>query len=149
MKIITVGGKDYKLEFSFGAAENKDIVQRMFNFTSGAYILKGGNNMAEAVLNGTSDMISDIAETCVSAFHAGCIDNNPITMDEARELTRAYIKENKTNYRKLFEEIKTWMEEDGFFDLSGINDMLTEMSVSIEEQVKKTTKTNRKSTGTK
>ncbi len=148
MKEITVGGKDYKLEFTFDAAEDKNLVQRMFNFMSGAYILKGGKNMAQAVLDGVSDMISDIASVCVVAIHAGCIANNPVSMDEAKKITRGYLKENNSNYRKLFEEIKTWMEEDGFFDLSGINDMLNEMNKSIEEQVENSKKP-KKSTGTK
>ena len=31
MKAITVNGNEYKLEFGFDAAENKDIVQKMEN----------------------------------------------------------------------------------------------------------------------
>ena len=40
MKEITVNGNDYKLEFSFEAAERKDFVSMMFRIVSGAALLE-------------------------------------------------------------------------------------------------------------
>lgn len=40
MKEITVNGNDYKLEFSFEAAEKKDFVSMMFRIVSGAALLE-------------------------------------------------------------------------------------------------------------
>lgn len=59
-------------------------------------------------------------------------------MNEAKELTRAYITEKRKTdksygYRTLFEEIKKAMEDDGFFELSGITTMLEEMANNVEE----------------
>ena len=53
----------------------------------------------------------------------------------AQEVKRVAIletvdKENKISYRKLFEDIKTCMEDDGFFDLSGLTEMMEEMNSS-------------------
>ena len=39
MMNINVNGKEYKVEFSFGAAECKEIVQKMFSVVNGSYLL--------------------------------------------------------------------------------------------------------------
>ena len=40
---LKIGEKEYKLEYSFEAAEYKEVVQKMFNIVSGAYyVLKNG-----------------------------------------------------------------------------------------------------------
>lgn len=139
MMIINAEGKEYKIEFSFGAAECESIVQRMFAFVSGSYLLaETDKNAVQGMFDGLTNMISDIPKTCITAVYAGCLDNNPVTMDEAKNLTRAYITEKrKTNkgygYKDLFEEIKKAMEDDDFFGLSGITAMIEEMNKNIEE----------------
>ena len=47
------------------------------------------------------------------------------------------MKENKLNYAALFEEIKECMEEDDFFELSGITKMLEDMETNIEAEEQK------------
>ena len=49
---------------------------------------------------------------------------------------RAYMRENKISYAKLFKDIQEWMKEDGFFDLSGLNDMIAEMYPETLEEKK-------------
>jgi hypothetical protein len=39
MMNINVNEKEYKVEFSFGAAECKEIVQKMFSVVNGSYLL--------------------------------------------------------------------------------------------------------------
>lgn len=139
MMNINVNGKEYKVEFSFGAAECKEIVQKMFSVVNGSYLLaQTDKSVAQASFDGLANMTADVPEICILAIYAGCIDNNPVTMDEAKELTRAYITEKRKTdksygYRTLFEEIKKAMEDDGFFELSGITAMLEEMANNVEE----------------
>lgn len=139
MMNINVNGKEYKVEFSFGAAECKEIVQKMFAVVNGSYLLaQTDKSVAQASFDGLANMTADVPEICILAIYAGCIDNNPVTMDEAKELTRAYITEKRKadksyGYRTLFEEIKKAMEDDGFFELSGITAMLEEMANNVEE----------------
>ena len=76
------------------------------------------------------------------------IENNPVGEDEAKELMKQYMKENKLSFYRLFEDLKKYMEEDGFFDLSGLTETLEKMSDAAEEQVKKIQK-GKKSTSTK
>lgn len=163
MKTITIdNNQDYILKFTFEAAENKELVQKMFNVLSGAYLVKHGGGLkdadsdmsaASAMIDGVSEMVSEIPHICVTAFYAGLLEENPLSRDEAKTLMRSYMKENKISYRKLFEEIKQCMEDDGFFDLSGLTEMLDEMNQSIEKQAEKMPKEpqdhKKKSTSTK
>lgn len=139
MRVLNINGKEYKLEYSFEAAEYKDVVQKMFNVLSGAYyVLK---NTADAndeisakigVITGITEMVSDIPGIVKTAFYAGLLENHNVSVDEAKTLMRSYLVENKMSYNKLFEEIKACMEDDGFFDLSGINEMIAQMEMESQ-----------------
>lgn len=157
MKQITINGKDYKLEFSFEAAEYHEIVQRMFNLVSMAPVLKRtasietDDDAAVAMVDGSAEMVGMIPETVKEAFYAGLLENHEgITKQEAKELMKSYMKEHKLSFAKLFEEIRQCMEDDDFFDLSGINDMMEKIGAAAEEKTEKVTKMpTKKSTSTK
>ena len=60
------------------------------------------------------------------------------------------MKENKINFRKLFDDIKACMEDDGFFELSGLMAMLETMNQTENKKTPKTPQDHKKkSTGTK
>lgn len=142
MKTITVNSNEYKLEFSFEAAEYKDIVQKMFKVLSGAYVVEESKDMqnptTKDIINGTANMIGDTADICVTAFYAGLLENNPLSHEEAKTVMRDYMKENKLSYKKLYDELKNCMETDGFFDLSGLNDMIQQMYGTAPEATAQT-----------
>lgn len=151
MKTITVNDKEYKLEFSFEAAEYKDIVQKMFKVISGAYIVEEAKDMdnptSMEIINGTANMIGDTADVCKTAFYAALLEHNPLTYEAAVKVMREYMKSRKLSYKKLNDELRKMMEDDGFFALSGLDDMMIQMYGSQSPAVTK--KNNRKSTGTK
>lgn len=157
MKNLTINGIEYILEYSFSAAEHKETVQKMFNIVSGAYILKQAQkadkeDIANAMFDGTSEMVADIPNIVKTCFYSGLLENHNLKEDESYELMKSYMKENKISYKKLFDDIKECMEDDGFFDLSGLTEMMEEMNKSIEEETpkKKTLQDHKKkSTGTK
>ena len=136
MKNITVNGKEYTLEFSFEAAERKEVVQDMFNILSGTYIIKSpgkSKSMATSMFDGVSEMVADIPRITRDAFFAGLLENHKLSAAEAKEIMKSYMKENKLTYNDLFEEIKVCMEDDGFFDLSGITKMIQTMNQTIQK----------------
>ncbi len=132
MKTVTINGKNYNLEFSFAAADESNLIQSMFKIVSGAYLFFNGEkgaSVATVMLNGTAGMVGDLPKVCKQAFFAGLKEyHENITFDEAVELMKSYMKESKLNFNSLFIELKTQMEEDGFFELIGITEMLEEMS---------------------
>lgn len=157
---LKIGEKDYTLEYSFMAAEHNETVQKMFNVVSGAYLIKKTNltgdnkeDIASAMIEGTGEMVADIPHIVKTAFYSGLLENHDVSQEEAYTLMKQYMKENKISFKKLFDDIKKCMEDDGFFDLSGLTEMMEEMNKSVETQTKKRTpKTpqdhKKKSTGT-
>lgn len=146
MKTIKIGGKEYTLEFTFEAAECKDLVQSMFNVLSGAYLVRHANvddetesEKMKAMVDGSSEMVADIPRICRIGFYAGLLENNMVSVDEAKELMKQYMKENKLSFYRLFEDLKEWMEDDGFFDLSGLNDMIQKMGDAVENATQEQT----------
>lgn len=152
MKEITVNGNDYKLEFSFEAAERKDFVSMMFRIVSGAALLEDAADMENPtpkdMINGTINMVSDIPHICRTGFFVGLMENNPLSETEAKALMKSYMKENKIGYADLYEDLRKCMEEDGFFELSGITKMLNQMAEN-QKQRKVPQDHKQKSTGTK
>lgn len=156
MRTIKVNETEYTLEYSFASAEHKETVQKMFNVVSGAYLVKQITNenanaeaMASAMIDGTSEMVADIPNIVRTAFYSGLLENHSVSEAEAYEIMKAYMKENKISFRKLFEDIKACMEEDGFFDLSGLTEMLQEMNTEMQTVKAPKTTSKKKSTGTK
>lgn len=154
MKTIEINGKEYVLEYSFAAVEHKGTVQKMFNIVSGAYLVKDvpfdekegdennkeetGKNAVESMINGVGEMFAEVPHIVKTAFYSGLLENHSdITEDEAYQLMKQYMKENKISFSKLFEDIKECMENDGFFDLSGLNEMMENVAQGIAEKQKK------------
>lgn len=139
MKTIKIGEKEYKLEFTFEAAQCKDVVQSMFSIMSGAYFIRNGmqkKTVATAMIDGTTEMVADVPAIARNAFYAGLLEHNPVSEEYAKQLMKQYMKENKLSFTGLYEEIKQCMEDDGFFDLSGITEMVQQMNQSTEEQIR-------------
>ena len=159
MKTIEINGQKYDLEFTFEAADEKGLVQSMFKIVSGAYFFENGSKktMAAAMINGTSEMVADLPYISKLAFYAGLKEHNGgITYDAAVELMKSYMKENKLSFNAIFQLLKTQMEEDGFFDLTGIVEMMEAMNKTEDEEQEKPAKQPKtpkdhlkKSTGTK
>lgn len=140
MKTIKIGENEYKLEFGFDAVEIGDLIQKMFEVKSGMYVIRSaqaGNNIAVATLDGTSQLLATIPKICVLAIYAGCLEHNPVSMDEAKTLLKKYIKQEKKSCTDVYNEIiYPCMEDDGFFSMSGIDKMIDSMNQATEEMEK-------------
>lgn len=138
---ISIKDKQYKLEYTFEAVRHKALLKMMFDIMSGAYTTKkilaiqneNEANAVVAMLDGTSDMVADIPEITEIAFYAGLLENNPVDKAEAKSLMKQYMIDNKLSFNALYTQIKECMENDGFFDLSGINEMLEQMNKAMTE----------------
>ena len=149
MKKITINGKEYTLEYSFDAAEDRDCVQAMFKILSGAYVARravavdknDSIGAGSAIIDGMSDQVTEIPHVVNVAFSAGLLENHEgITKDESKNLLRTYMKETKTSYMGMYELIRDCMEEDDFFDLSGLTEMIQAMNNAATEKTEKITK---------
>lgn len=145
MRTINIGETEYTLEYTFAAAEHNQTVQKMFDLMSGAYIFKQAENPSKmteaestkAMINGTGAMVADMPHVVKTAFYSGLLEHHEdIDEKESYKLLKQYMRENKFSFVKVFNDIKECMEEDGFFDLSGLTEMLEEMNKGIEEDLK-------------
>ena len=86
----------------------------------------------------------------LSCMLVPCGRKNAKKEQEAYEIMKAYMKENKISFKKLFDDIKACMEDDGFFDLAGLTEMVEEMNKETEQpKAKKTPQDHKKKqTGT-
>lgn len=157
MRILTIGGKEYKIEFSFDAAEYKACVDKVFKVVSGGYIMKRGitgeegkAEMAEAMMDGPADMISDMASLSITCFYAGLLENTPVKDEKAaKQLFKQFVKENpdddRASFLGMYEFLKGCMEEDGFFKLTGLDKYLKDMSEAMEKAAKEVEKGTKQS----
>lgn len=145
MKQITINNKTYTLEFSFKAVKHKKLLKMMFDVMSGSYtakkVLQAGNdnpiNALIATFDGSSDMVADIPEICETSFYAGLLENNDVSEEEAFDLMKQYMIDNKLSFKSLYDELRKCMEDDGFFDLSGLNETISQAQKIQEEMEKK------------
>lgn len=150
MRTLNIGSKEYIIEFSFEAAEYKDCVDKAFKILSGAYLMKRSAaaeqdkaSVAAAYVDGTADMVSDIPSVSMTFFYAGLLEHNPVEDEKAaRALFKQFMKENpedeKASFFGLYEFLKTCMEEDGFFKLTGLDKMIAQMNAAAAAQVERT-----------
>lgn len=143
---IKINGKDYKIEYSFAAAENNQLLENMFKVASQSYIMnelskaKTEEDANMAIFNGSAKMIADVPKIAQIAFISGFDEyHNDLSIEDRKELLKAYIKAEKLSLRGLFDRVKEWMETDGFFDLTGLNETVQEMTENIEKAVAEVT----------
>ena len=138
MKSFVINDKEYKLEYSFEASICNEFLESMFKVITGAYmVVPGVKDKAEATIQGTASMVADIPRICKIAFYAGLLENNPVSEEEAYELMKQYMIENEISFSKLFEDMKECMEQDNFWKLSGLEDIIVKLSENGKKGKKK------------
>lgn len=152
MKTIKIGNEEYVLEFSFRAAMEQEVVQMMFDILVNADILKSSaesETEAAGVLNGMSKMASSMPMVATKAFYAGLLEHHEgISRKEAENLMIEYMKQENISFRKVYVMITECMENDGFFDKSGLTEMVEELASSMNEALNTETEKEKKPTKT-
>lgn len=148
MRSLTIGGKEYQIEYTFEAAEYKFCVDKAFKVLSGGYLMRRGltgeggkAEIATAMIDGTADMVSDMPSMVATFLYAGLLENNPVENEqEAKKLFKQFVKENpdddRASFVGMYEYLKDCMEEDGFFKLTGLEKMLNQMAEKAAEAAK-------------
>lgn len=152
MRTLTVGGKEYTIEFSFEAADYKDCVGKAFKMLSGSYLVRhsapdGDSGVAEmmgAMVDGSADMVSDLPHFVPTMLYAGLLEHNPVADEAAaKSLFRQFVKENpddeRASYFGMWDFLRGCMEEDGFFKLTGLERMIRQMNQAAQATEAKST----------
>ena len=65
---IKANGKEYTLRFSFDAAEDRPIVQKMFNYLTGSSMFDDiDGNPVQQALEGAAVTVGNMPQTCIDA----------------------------------------------------------------------------------
>lgn len=135
--IIKIGGKEYKLEFTFEASMYSDCVSSVMNILGG---LSAGD-MHKQIAG-----MSNIPQTAVTLLYAGLLEHHSEdvpSLRDAKMLARQWILEQGEdgNFYALMKMCIDQMGEDGFFKLTGLEDILNSTEDEEEEEVKPVPKT--------
>lgn len=166
MLTLHVNGIDYTVEYTFEAAES-EVVNRAFDFFSGAYMLRAlpDSEISETeakvnMLNASINAMADASKFTVDFLFMGLLEHHGrfgdmtqdiLTRDDAKMMYKQFAKENQESelalHSGLFEALKKQMEEDDFFKRIGVEAMMTAISASAEEKTKQTAPKKRTTSG--
>lgn len=146
MKVLNIGGKDYKIMFTFEAALYKECTEKVTDLILG--IAEGTATESLSVLKSS---MSDIPGATIIMFHAGLMEENPTNdIAETKELLKQYFRENKDhetgNFYGFMQLLLECMGDDGFFKQIGLEQLsqtkeeTEENTVAITQDYKRKTK---------
>lgn len=162
-KILSIGGKEYKLEYTVRASLYEECIEKMVNLfgaTSAtiaeAAITEGLNKedkfqVQKVLLDSIAKQMYNIPGIALTLFYAGLMEHHGTgkngdgtirSKEDAEELIYAYFEDHKDDGEDTFADILAictkQMLEDGFFRRTGL-----EKIMSQEEKSKEKTKPNR------
>ena len=148
-KTLTIGGKDYKLEYTIEASLYGDCIEKLITFiskTAGATevektpkgmtdeeIVQYKRGLMQNAING----ISNIPDTALTLFYAGLMeyhgedgDRTILSKRDAKALLKTFFKEEEekengcTDFTALIALCMEQMGEDDFFRKTGLEKVL-------------------------
>lgn len=131
-KVLTIGGKDYKLEYSIEASLYADCISNLTGLMMDIDMAGTKNDIKKVLLG-----ISNIPQTTLTMFYAGLMEHHGMDGDgsvpdiqTAKRLISQYIKEHTEddtgNFYGVMQMCIEQMGEDGFFKLVGLESMMQE-----------------------
>ena len=170
-KPLTMGGKEYRLEYSIEATLYKDCVENLMEFFGNAYGLSGEEELTkgmsakeavelrvEMVKNSLKGM-SNLANVCLTSLYAGLMkhhgrrgDKTVMSLDDTMDLMETYFEEHTEdgtgNSYDLLMLCFEQMNEDSFFDKTGLTKMFSQTE-SENKPNRATRRATAKATGSK
>lgn len=140
MRELKINGKVYILKFTHKAAKCQKCVQKVFELATGSSLMKGISDenkpTLSGMLTGVAIQVSEIPLLCDTLMYAGLKAENPVdTEEEAGDLLISYMEETGKSYAEILDSFKECLVEDGFFKISGIDQMIQNMNEAMEKEV--------------
>lgn len=151
-KVITIGGKDYKLEYSIEASLYEDCISQLMQFFADSVGVAGigeaaknlepkdqADMLMQALKNSLVNMGS-IPSVATTIFYAGLMkyqgtgkygNRTILSRTDAAYLLEEYFEEHKEddtgNFWDILNICMNQMAEDGFFKLTGLEKMINQI----------------------
>lgn len=148
-KVLTIGGKDYKLEYTIEAALYKDGVDRLIDFISGFSGVQGEKEITKGldleaktkvraeILKNLRSEITNLPNTALELFYMGLLQHHGEDGDgaipsikSAKKLVMKYFEEQDkvddgvNDFAALLAVCMEQMTEDGFFKRAGLEKLM-------------------------
>ena len=156
MKILTIGGRDYTFEFSIEASLYNECTEKITSLMVGVGQAREGESgdSSEKIKNVIST-ISNVPVVAMTMFYAGLLEHHGPSgdgavkgMKDAKTLVRQYLTEHKDddkgNFYSVMDEMIECMEDDGFFELTGMTRMLKNGDEEVAKKAHKVPQDHKK-----
>ena len=133
-KVLQIGGKDYKLEYSIEASLYADCTASLTGLMAEIQIAGDSKDIKRIVSE-----LSNIPQTTLTIFYAGLMEHHGVHPDgdgsvpdiqTAKHLIAQYLKEHSEddtgNFFGIMQMCIEQMGEDGFFKLTGLEGMMNQ-----------------------
>lgn len=132
MKTISIGGKDYTIEFTIEASLYNECTEKTVSLMSSMNEAKDNESTKELITS-----MSDIPQTTLTMFYAGLLehhgedgDGTVTSKKDAKRLIKKYFEEHKEdetgNFYGVMEMLIDVMADDDFFSQIGLNQLAGE-----------------------
>lgn len=154
-KILTIGGQDYKLEYTVEASLYEEGIERLIGFLGKTSVsfdeeeLKGLPKEEQIEIRKRYVMenlsgVSNIPSLALSVFYAGLMEHHGASgdktvrsKDDAKELVRQYFDDHKNDGTDNFYDIllicMEQMGEDNFFKRTGLEKVMEQAAKNNEQ----------------
>lgn len=152
MKRITIGQKEYTLEFSIDATLYNECTEKVMDLMVSAGIAQAeaeDDKLSEkekitVMANAFTTTVADIGNRALTLFYAGLLehhgasgDNTVTSKQDAKRLIAQYINENAgLSLYDIVNEMVEEMGKDHFFEKIGVEKMVSNANQTVEKQIK-------------
>ena len=126
MKKIVINDKEYTLKYSIEASLYEDCVSNLLG------MLSIGDDVNSQNLDAMITKVAHLPAMAMKLFYAGLIechgtsgDSSVLNEGDAIALAKTYLTEHEMSFEDLIGELIGCMQDDGFFKLTGLDEMLT------------------------
>lgn len=143
---LTIGGKEYHIEFTIEASLYNECTEKVAGLFASI-----GEAADKAQIKGIVSSLADIPQTTLTMLYAGLLehhgedgDGTILSKKDAKKLIVQYLKEHKDDdtgsFYGIMEILIDQMGKDGFFEMTGLNKVLAQIQ-KAENQEKEEQKT--------
>ena len=150
MKRITIGGKEYTFKFSVEASLYDDCTKAILDsFVTGGRIEQSTKDRdIESTIQGLISSMANIPQKAITMFYAGLLEYHSDeirSIKDARTLVKDYLEENrdpeteefKLTLYDILNEMMEIMADDNFFELIGLEKMMSQAQEPKRQRRKK------------
>lgn len=136
MRVLKIGNEEYTFKFDIEASLYSECTEKVTSIMVGLSDVNDNDAKRNFIKS-----LSDIPQTALHMFHAGLLENHNVTLSDSKRLIAQYIREHKEDETGSFfgvmEMLIEDMANDGFFELIGLDNMISRMEVQAGELMSK------------